>query len=554
MAHLIRQESGEESEGGEGGGEVFSGRTGLVLATIGAAVGTGNIWRFPREAAANGGGSFMIGWLVFLFLWSIPLIIAEYAMGKKTRLGTMGTMRDFAGKKNTWMGMWMIWVGCAVGFYYAVVMGWTIRYFKVCVTGEIGDISDVASAESMWDNFIESPARVVFFQFIAVGASAFVVYKGIKGIEKANKVLIPLLLFFLIITMIWPFVLNPSGAANGLRYLFIPQPEYLLRGETWIRALTQSAWSTSAGFGMALTYAVAMKKKEDVSLNAFLAGLGNNSVSLIAGVAVLATVFALSATTADGLEAVESSSNGLTFIYLTNLFASEGNLGMVIGAIFFLAMSFAALTSMIATVEIAARNFMDAGWERKEAVKWICLALLIGGIPAALSHQWFENQDFVWGTGLIISGLIVATAVMKFGVSEFRQKFINTKYSDLHIGKWWEYIIRYVFPVEFVIVFSYFMLEKVHEGEFFLLGTIVAQWALMLCFFLYINDRVAERIKKGPYSDTDNWDDPDDEDERIGQPPPGGGGGGGGGEDEPRDAETVNDDGPLDDGILDAIT
>ena len=524
MAHLIRHDDGDDGgEGGEGG-EVFSGRMGLVLATIGAAVGTGNIWRFPREAAANGGGSFMIGWLIFLFMWSIPLIIAEYAMGKKTRLGTMGSMRDFAGKKYTWMGMWMIWVGCAVGFYYAVVMGWTIRYFTVCLFGGINDISDVASAELMWNDFIDSPLRVVFFQIMAVAASGFVVYKGIGGIEKANKVLIPLLISFLILTMIWPFFLNPGKATNGLRYLFIPQPEYLLRGETWIRALTQSAWSTSAGFGMALTYAVAMKKKEDVSLNAFLAGLGNNSVSLIAGVAVLATVFALSATTADGLEAVESGSNGLTFIYLTNLFASEGSIGRAIGAIFFLAMAFAALTSMIATVEIAARNFIDAGIERTRATKWICIALLLGGIPAALSHQWFENQDFVWGTGLIISGLVVATAVIKFGTSEFREKFINTKYSDLHIGKWWEYIIRYVFPVEFVVVFSYFMLEKINEGEFFLLGSMVVQWGLVFGFFIYINDRVAEEIKKGPYSDTDNWDERDDEDEDgelPGEPPPG---------------------------------
>ena len=549
MAHLIHDPDNGDSESGQGG-EVFSGRMGLVLATIGAAVGTGNIWRFPREAAANGGGSFMIGWIIFLFAWSIPLIIAEYAIGKKTRLGTMGAMRDFAGKKHTWMGMWMIWVGCAVGFYYAVVMGWTIRYFLVCFTGEIGDLTTVAGAESNWNDFIDSPMRVVFFQFLAVGASGIVVYKGIKGIEKANMVLIPLLLFFLVITMIWPFVLNFDGAINGLRYLFIPQPEYLFKGETWIRALTQSAWSTSAGFGMALTYAVAMKKKEDVSLNAFLAGLGNNSVSLIAGVAVLATVFALSSSVAEGEIAVESSSNGLTFIYLTNLFASEGGIGRAIGAIFFLAMSFAALTSMIATVEIAARNFMDAGIQRHQATKWICIALLLGGIPAALSHQWFENQDFVWGTGLIISGLIVASAVIKFGTSEFRQKFINTKYSDLYIGKWWEYIIRYVFPVEFVIVFSYFMLEKVNEGEYFLLGSMVVQWALVFGFFFYINNQVADQIKKGPYSDTDNWDERYDDEDMPGQPPPEDTATASQEDDEPLDAERVEDP----DGTTDTVS
>ena len=101
--------------------EQFSSRLGLILTTIGAAVGTGNIWRFPREAAANGGGAFMIGWLLFLFAWSIPLLIAEFAIGKKTRLGTVGAMRDMAGRNFTWLGIWMLWVGTAVGFYLSLI-------------------------------------------------------------------------------------------------------------------------------------------------------------------------------------------------------------------------------------------------------------------------------------------------------------------------------------------------------------------------------------------------------------------------------------------------
>ena len=255
--------------------EIFSSRLGLILTTIGAAVGTGNIWRFPREAAANGGGSFMIGWLIFLFAWSIPLLMAEFAIGKKTRLGTVGAMRDMAGRNFTWLGIWMMWVGTAVGFYYAVVMGWTIRYFWIALSGEMSDATDTTQTQALWDNFISSPAEVVFFQLIAVSVSAFIVYNGISGIEKANMVLIPCLVAFLIVAMIYPFILNPSGAAMGLRFLFIPQWEYLFKGETWIRALVQSAWSTSAGFGMAITYAVAMRKKEDIGLNAFLTGLAS---------------------------------------------------------------------------------------------------------------------------------------------------------------------------------------------------------------------------------------------------------------------------------------
>ena len=264
---------------------------------------------------------------------------SEFAIGKKTRLGTIGSMRDMAGRNWTWMGMWMVWVGVAVGFYYAVVMGWTIRYFWVALSGEIDLATDTEATMLMWENFIhDSPLEVVMFQLIAVSLSGIIVYGGIRGIERANTILIPCLVGFLIIAMIYPFILNPSGAATGLRFLFIPQWEYLFKGETWIRALTQSAWSTSAGFGMAITYAVAMKKKEDIALNAFLTGLGNNSVSLIAGVAVLGTIFAMSETTADGLAAVEAGSSGLTFVHLTALFASMPG-GRVMGAIFFSALA-----------------------------------------------------------------------------------------------------------------------------------------------------------------------------------------------------------------------
>ena len=263
---------------------------------------------------------------------------------------------------------------------------------------------------------------------------------------------------------------------------------------------------------MAITYAVAMRKKEDIGLNAFLTGLGNNSVSLIAGVAVLGTVFALSDTTADGLEAVESGSSGLTFIHLTALFATMGTAGWIIGSIFFLAMSFAALTSMVSTLQACVVNFVDMGWERKEAVRYISVAIAVAGIPSAISIEFLDNQDFVWGTGLIISGLMVAIVVMRFGVSDFREKLINTQYADIQIGKWWEYIIKYVLPIEFIAVFGYFIYEKLKDDSespiegmglgMFTILTMIVQWAIILSVFIFVlNDKVADKTKKGPVSD-----------------------------------------------------
>ena len=238
---------------------------------------------------------------------------------------------------------------------------------------------------------------------------------------------------------------------------------------------------------------------------------GNNSVSLIAGVAVLGTVFALSDTTADGLEAVESGSSGLTFIHLTALFATMGTAGWIIGSIFFLAMSFAALTSMVSTLQACVVNFVDMGWERKEAVRYIAAAIAVAGIPSAISIEFLDNQDFVWGTGLIISGLMVAIVVMRFGVSDFRRNLINTQYSDLHIGKWWEYIIKYVLPIEFIAVFGYFIYEKLKDDSaspiegmglgMFTILTMIVQWAIILSVFIYLNNKIADRTRKGPVSD-----------------------------------------------------
>ena len=116
---------------------VFSSRTAMMLVMLGMAVGTGNIWRFPRIAASNGGGSFLVAWVVFLLLWSVPLILVEFAAGKASRTGPIGAFAKLAGSGNSWMGAWVAFVSTAIMFYYSVVMGWTLRYLFGAVTGTV---------------------------------------------------------------------------------------------------------------------------------------------------------------------------------------------------------------------------------------------------------------------------------------------------------------------------------------------------------------------------------------------------------------------------------
>ncbi len=476
--------------------EQWGSRWGLIFAALGAAIGTGNIWRFPRETAVNGGGAFMIPWLLFLFSWSIPLLIAEFTIGKNTRYGTVGAFKIFAGKKYAWMGAWMMVVNIVIMFYYAVVMGWVLKYFTVAISG---GFQKGVNTEAMWEGFITSPGQVIFFQLLAIGISTFVVYKGIaKGIERTNKILIPAMFALLIISALWAISL--PGAINGLKFMFIVRPEYFGRAETWVSALSQSAFSTSAGFGMGITYAVYMSRKEDTTLNAFITGFGDSAASLIAGVAVICTVFALSSTNVEAVGVMESGNEGLAFIHLTRLFTLMPG-GIVIAAVFFLATSFAAITSMISGFEITVRNFMDHGWSRNKSLKITSSLTFIFGLPSALIvldggiPAFLKNQDHVWSFGLILSGMLVFFAVFKFGIDHFRETLVNTKYNDLYIGKWWVYVM-YLFPIQFIILIVWFFSQSISlhpttwmlpwEPEGFM--TIILQWGLALAILIYLND------------------------------------------------------------------
>jgi len=226
---------------------------GMLLAMLGMAVGTGNIWRFPRIAASNGGGSFLVAWAVFLLLWSVPLLILEFGMGKGTRKGTIGAFAKTVGPKLGWMGAWVAWTATAIMFYYSVVMGWTIRFFWATLTREI----PTAVPDAFWNSFSGSSSALLT-HVIAMGLAVFVVSRGVKGIEQAAKILIPSLIILVIVLALKAITL--PGASRGLAFLFTPNFADLANYRIWLEALTQNAWDTGAGWGLALTYAVYMRQ------------------------------------------------------------------------------------------------------------------------------------------------------------------------------------------------------------------------------------------------------------------------------------------------------
>ena len=464
----------------------FSSRWGMMLAMLGMAVGTGNIWRFPRIAASNGGGSFLVAWVVFLLLWSVPLILVEFAMGREARYGPVGAFSRLAGPKFAWMGAWIAWTSTAIMFYYTVVMGWTIRYLWAAVAGQLRG----SEPGAVWGSFAWS-GHVLWYHALAMALGAWVVARGVRGIERAASVLIPSL-FVLVIVLTVRAVTLP-GAADGLNFLFTPSWEGLKDHRVWLNALTQNAWDTGAGWGLILTYAIYMRKREDTALNAFMLGFGNNSVSLMAGIMVLCTVFSIMPDAAS--EIVGAGNEGLTFIWVPQLFNAMPG-GRIFMIFFFLALVFAAWSSLISMIELATRVLVDGGLDRKLALGIVAVAGFALGIPAALSEAVFQNQDWVWGVGLMVSGLFYAMAVIRYGVARFRTELINTEYSDIRIGVWWDLAIRLVVVEAVVLVVWWIAQFGTAEpwGRYGIWNTLT-QYGVVLVLFLALNGWMVQRTR-----------------------------------------------------------
>lgn len=476
--------------------EFFTSRWGMILSVIGIAVGTGNIWRFSRIVAQNGGGSFLIPWVMFLFLWSIPLIIAEFAIGKYTRFGNIGGIAKIAGEKFAWMGAFVGFVATAIMFYYSVVAGWCIKYLTQSVSGTLVTTQDHMG---LWASFTGS-YEPIFFHFLAMAIGAFVIYRGVVGgIERTNRILIPSLLVILLILAIRAVTL--PGAWDGIAYLFTPNLDTLLDYRVWLAALTQNAWDTGAGWGLILTYACYARQKEDIALNASITAFSNNSVSLLAGITIFSTVFALSP--GEGIKELisgqGSTNTGLAFIFLPQLFEKlPGGVAVqgFFSSIFFLGLTFAAITSLVSMIELAVKTFVDMGLERKRALVFVAVLGFLLGIPSAISMTFFENQDFVWGIALMISGGFISFAIIKHGADRFRREAVNGEGSDIQIGPWYNVVISWVIPLQVVVLIVWWFYLSISsfdtEGWWnplntYSVGTCLMQWGVIMAVFILLN-------------------------------------------------------------------
>ncbi len=362
--------------------ETFSGRNAFIMAAIGSAVGLGNIWRFPYTTYENGGGAFIIPYLIALLTAGIPLLFLDYAIGHRNRGGAPLSYHRVSPHFEVF-GWWQMMVNVIIGLYYAVVLGWAASYTYFSFTGawgdkpidffigeflKMGDIKNGVSFEFV--GMVTGP--LIAMWIIALGVLSMGVQ---KGIAKASSVLMPVLVVMFMALVIYSLFL--PGAAKGLDALFTPDWSKLSNPSVWIAAYGQIFFSLSIGFGIMVTYASYLKKESDLTGSGLVVGFANSSFEVLAGIGVFAALGFIA--TAQGQEVSEVAKGGIGLAFFAfPTIINKAPFGEVLGVLFFGSLTFAALTSFISVIEVIISAIQDKIRIRRVKVTFIV------GVPMML--------------------------------------------------------------------------------------------------------------------------------------------------------------------------
>lgn len=490
--------------------EQFSNRWGIVLAALGMAIGAGNLWRFPRLAGQYG-GSFILLWILFLFIWSIPLLLSEFAIGKKFKQGVIGSFTQFAGKKYAWMGFFITICTLGIAFYYSIVTAWSFRYLTFSVGNIFSEATLLETLQSdpdyltnFWNGISNGDWTTVVVYICVVFLAAFILIRGVKnGLEKANKLLIPSLFVLLIIIV---FVsLNMEGGVRGLEYMFVVDWSLFSNSTIWIEALSQSAWSTGAGWGLMMTLSAFSRDNEDVTLNTFIGAFGNNTASLLSGMAILPAVFALAASDAEAISYLQSGNQALTFTIIPMLFANVPG-GDFLSVLFFLALFVAAFSSLLPMFELFLQNVADLKISKRMTLFVVIACFIALGFPSAWSLNFFSNQDWVWGVGLIVTGLFILIAVAINDPVKFKESTIDVGSDMILPSGFFKTVVFANIAIGFFLIYWWLSQDYSstwfnEEGQWDLLGiysnaSTITQWGIVIVVGLLLNGYLYRKFVK----------------------------------------------------------
>ena len=344
----------------------FSSSLGFVLAAAGSAVGLGNIWRFPYLAAKDGGGLFLVIYLILAVTFGFTLIITEVAIGRKTRQGCL-TAYGKLHKPSRWIGLFASLVPFLILPYYSIIGGWVLKYAVVFISGHGSD----AAQDGYFGGFITDIAPPIVFDLIFLLATAVIIYMGVnKGIERISRILMPALLLVVIAIAVFSLTIKGEDGRTGLgglKVLFVPDMNGMTAKDVFmvvLDAMGQLFYSISVAMGIMVTYGSYYKDDSDLGKSVNQIEFFDTLVAFLAGIMVIPPVYAFM-----GTEKMKSTAGpSLMFDALPKVFERMGVVGNIVGAVFFVMVLFAALTSCISILEAVVSGLIDKfGWSRRKA-------------------------------------------------------------------------------------------------------------------------------------------------------------------------------------------
>lgn len=436
----------------------FGSKFGIIAAAAGSAVGLGNIWKFPYVAGENGGGAFLLIYLFFVFLIGVPVMMSEFAIGRKGQRNAYGSFSLIApGTRWNLIGFMGVVAAFFILAFYSAVAGWTLEYIVHSVTHRFAGQTP-ADLEATFSSFIANPVRPVVWQLVFMVLTALIVLAGIKkGIEKYTKLLMPLL--FILIVLLCVRSVTLEGGKDGLAFLF--KPDFTkVTGKTILYALGQAFFSLSLGMGALITYSSYFGKKENLAVTAVEVAISDSVIAILAGVMIFPAVFAF------GI--APSSGPSLVFITLPGIFQQMPG-GDFFGAIFFVLLAIAALTSTISLLEVVVAYFSEElKITRRKATAIATIAISALGVFASMSFgplkgftlfgkSIFDLLDYTASNVLLpLGGLLIVLFVGWFaGKRIARQELSNEGALRLRYFSTFNVIVKFIAPVAIAAIFIY---------------------------------------------------------------------------------------------------
>lgn len=434
----------------------FGSKVGIIAAAAGSAVGLGNIYRFPCELGNNGGGAFLLVYLLIVLCLGVPVMLSELVIGRRTQKNPIGAFKLLK-PKSAWPVVGYMGVFCAfiIMAFYCTVAGWTLEYIVKAVGNEFQG-KDLATIESEFNAFHNMGWRNVLWESIFIFLTAFVVFKGVAdGIEKYSKVLMPMLLIILVILAIRSLTL--PGARQGL--LFLLHPDFSkITGSVLISALGQVFFSLSMGMGVLITYGSYIKKDDNLATTALSVTLSDTLVAVLAGIVIFPAAFSFGVKPTEGM--------GLVFSTLPMIFNQMAG-GYFFCIIFFVLLAVAALTSTISLLEVIVAYFVEElHITRRWATVIAALGCMVLGVFASLSLKdgtsftiagmsFFNSLDFFSSKILLPIGafFIVIFVGWILGKTKFFEEITNGGSLKLSVKGVIFFIIRFLAPAAIAFIF-----------------------------------------------------------------------------------------------------